>query len=77
MKLKWQQPQPLTKQKYIFFLYTPVKIESGELGVAIIHNIHSGWIKTECKIYVDDDITGTVCTCTNQNFGVKRWGEEI
>lgn len=42
----------------------PEKIESGEWGVAVIHNIHSGWIKTECNVYVDDDIIGTVCTGT-------------
>lgn len=39
----------------------PSKIESGKSGVAIIHNIHSGRIKTECNIYIDDDITGAVC----------------
>ncbi len=44
---------------------TLIKIESGEMGVAVIHNIYSRWIKTECNVYVDDDITGAVCTGTN------------
>lgn len=36
------------------------KIENGESGEAIIHNIDSAWIKTQHNIYIDADITGTV-----------------